>query len=86
MLEDVIYFSIEMLEAGHSPNLTFFVGLFDGLYGEQGIKEARNVIVLLTNKGFHVNEKYVRDFLDKKVPFVPYVWEAIFGNSCLHLC
>ncbi|KAH7574754.1 hypothetical protein JRO89_XS02G0000500 [Xanthoceras sorbifolium] len=80
-LEDAIDYSIEMLEAGHSPNVTTFVGLVDGLCREKGVEEARTVIATLTQKGFHVNDKAIRDFLDKKAPFSPPVWEAIFGKK-----
>ncbi|KAK3195527.1 hypothetical protein Dsin_026837 [Dipteronia sinensis] len=80
-LEDAIDYSIEMLEAGHSPNVITFVGLVDGLCREKGVEEARSVIATLTQKGFHVNDKAVRDFLDKKAPFLPSVWEAIFGKK-----
>ncbi|KAI9181155.1 hypothetical protein LWI28_011972 [Acer negundo] len=80
-LEDAIDYSIEMLEAGHSPNVTTFVGLVDGLCREKGVEEARSVIATLTQKGFHVNDKAVRDFLDKKAPFLPSVWEAICGKK-----
>lgn len=80
-LEDAIDYSIEMLEAGHSPNVTTFVGLVDGLCREKGVEEARTVVATLTQKGFHINDKAVRDFLDKKAPFVPSVWEAIFGKK-----
>lgn len=80
-LEDAVDFCIEMLEAGHSPNVTTFVGLVDGLCREKGVEEAHNVIETLKQKGFLVNDKSVREFLDKNAPFSPAAWEAIFGKK-----
>ncbi|MBA0573173.1 hypothetical protein Golob_000461 [Gossypium lobatum] len=83
-LDDAIEFCLEMVEAGHSPNVTTFVGLVDGLCKEKGVEEAVNVIGTLKQKGFLVNDKAVRQFLDKKAPFSPLVWEAIFGKKTSH--
>ncbi|KAK7309283.1 hypothetical protein RJT34_05868 [Clitoria ternatea] len=80
-LQDAFEFCLEMLEAGHSPNATTFIGLVDGFCKEKGIEEAKGAIRTLTEKGFAVNEKAVREFLDKKAPFSPSVWEAIFGKK-----
>ncbi|PON48344.1 Pentatricopeptide repeat [Trema orientale] len=80
-LEDGVDFCMEMLEAGHSPNVVTFVGLVDGLCEEKGVEEAQSVIGKLRQKGFSLNEKAVREFLDKKAPFSPLVWEAIFGKK-----
>ncbi|GLT87197.1 hypothetical protein SLE2022_052940 [Rubroshorea leprosula] len=80
-LDDAVDFSMEMLEAGHSPNVTTFVGLVNGLCGEKGVEEAQGVIENLKQKGFAINDKAVREFLDKKAPFSPMVWEAIFGKK-----
>ncbi|XVF01681.1 hypothetical protein REPUB_Repub04eG0109300 [Reevesia pubescens] len=80
-LDDAIEFCLEMLEAGHSPNITTFVGLVDGLCKEKGVEEAVSVIGTLKQKGFVVDDKAVRQFLDKKAPFSPLVWEAIFGKK-----
>ncbi|XVF67092.1 hypothetical protein PTKIN_Ptkin10aG0092700 [Pterospermum kingtungense] len=80
-LDDAIEFCLEMLEAGHSPNVTTFVGLVDGLCKEKGVEEAQSVIGTLKQKGFVINDKAVRQFLDKKAPFAPLVWEAIFGKK-----
>ncbi|XP_017619260.1 pentatricopeptide repeat-containing protein At4g38150 isoform X2 [Gossypium arboreum] len=68
-------------KAGHSPNVTTFVGLVDGLCKEKSVEEAVNAIGTLKQKGFLVNDKAVRQFLDKKAPFSPLVWEAIFGKK-----
>ncbi|KAK7255126.1 hypothetical protein RIF29_28529 [Crotalaria pallida] len=81
MLQDAFEFCVEMLEAGHSPNVTTFVGLVDGFCKEKGVEEAKSAIKTLIEKGFVVNEKAVRELLDKKAPFSPSVWEAIFGKK-----
>jgi len=80
-LHDAVEFCVEMLEAGHSLNVTTFVGLVDGFCKENGIEEAKGVIKTLTGKGFAFDEKAVRVFLDKKAPFSPSIWEAIFGKK-----
>ncbi|XP_042494933.1 pentatricopeptide repeat-containing protein At4g38150 [Macadamia integrifolia] len=80
-LEDAVEFCVEMLEAGHSPNVATFVGLVDGICKEKGLEEAGNVIGRLRDKGFFVDEKAVREHLEKKGPFSPMVWEAIFGKK-----
>lgn len=80
-LQDAVEFCVEMLEAGHSLNVTTFVGLVDGFCKENGIEEAKGVIKTLTGKGFAFDEKAVRVFLDKKAPFSPSIWEAIFGKK-----
>ncbi|KAK8698728.1 hypothetical protein V6N13_114837 [Hibiscus sabdariffa] len=83
-LDDAIEFCLEMLDAGHSPNVTTFVGLVEGLCKEKGVEEAEKVVGTLKQKGFLVNDKAVRQFLDKKAPFSPLVWEAIFGKKTSH--
>ncbi|AES94925.2 putative pentatricopeptide [Medicago truncatula] len=80
-LHDAVEFCVEMLEAGHSLNVTTFVGLVDGFCKENGIEEAKGVIKTLIGKGFAFDEKAVRVFLDKKAPFSPSIWEAIFGKK-----
>ncbi|XP_020216998.1 pentatricopeptide repeat-containing protein At4g38150 isoform X2 [Cajanus cajan] len=80
-LQDAFEFCLEMLEAGHSPNVTTFVGLVDGFCKENGVEEAKGAVKKITEKGFTINEKAVREFLDKKTPFSPSVWEAIFGKK-----
>ncbi|KAF7815460.1 pentatricopeptide repeat-containing protein [Senna tora] len=80
-LEDAVEFCVEMLEAGHSPNLMTFVGLVDCICREKGVAEAQGVVKTLIQKGFNLNEKAAREFLDKKAPFSSSVWEAIFGKK-----
>lgn len=78
-LEEAYEFSIAMLEAGHSPNLATFTGLIDGYCRERGLREAQSAIGAMRLKGFFVEEKAVKDYLDKKGPFLPLVREAILG-------
>ncbi|KAK4797762.1 hypothetical protein SAY86_030088 [Trapa natans] len=80
-LEDAVEFCEEMVDSGHSPNVMTFVGLVDGVCKQSGVEEARGVIERLRRKGFSINEKAVRDFLDKKAPFTPALWEVIFGKK-----
>lgn len=78
-LEEAVDFSVEMLEAGHSPNVTTFTGLVHEFCKEKGVEEAQNMIGSLKQKGFYLDEKAVRNYLDKTGPTAPTVWEAIFG-------
>ncbi|CAK9182631.1 unnamed protein product [Ilex paraguariensis] len=80
-LEEALDFCVEMLEANHSPNLATFTGLVDGFCREKGVEEARNTITALRQKGFFFDQKNVTEFLDKKGPFSPLVWEAILGKK-----
>ncbi|XP_043713269.1 pentatricopeptide repeat-containing protein At4g38150-like [Telopea speciosissima] len=80
-LEDAVEFCVEMLEAGHSPNVVTFAGLVDGICKEKGLEEAGNIIGRLREKAFFVDEKAVKEHLEKKGPFSPMVWEAIFGKK-----
>lgn len=80
-LEDAVEVCVEMLDAGHSPNLATFAGLVDAFCREKGLEEAQSAIRALIQKGFCFDEKLVREFLDKKGPFLPVVWEAIFGKK-----
>lgn len=79
-LDIAIDFCVEMLEAGHSPNVQTFVGLVTRLCLKMGVEEARKAITTLTNKGFFVNKKAIKEYMDKKSAH-PLVWEAIFGNQ-----
>ncbi|KAJ0952645.1 putative tetratricopeptide-like helical domain superfamily [Helianthus annuus] len=79
-LDDGFEFCLEMVEAGHSPNLATFTGLVSAFSRERGLEAAQIVISKLKDKGFGFDEKGVRDFMEKKGPFSPMVWEAIFGK------
>jgi pentatricopeptide repeat protein len=79
-LDDAVAFCVEMLEAGHSPNVQTFLGLVTRLCSSKGVEEARSVIATLTQKGFFINNKAIKEYVEKK-PAHPHVWEAIFGNE-----
>ncbi|KAJ9153279.1 hypothetical protein P3X46_026735 [Hevea brasiliensis] len=81
LLDDAVDFSFQMLDAGHSPSVTTFVGLVDGLCREKGVEEAQRVIAALRQKGFFLNDKAIREFLDKNAPLSSSLWEAIFGKK-----
>ncbi|CAN1156489.1 Pentatricopeptide repeat-containing protein At4g38150, partial [Linum perenne] len=80
-LDDAVGFCEEMLEAGQSPNVATFVGLVDEFCKEKGVEEAQSVIKSLRQKGMFLNDKAVRDFLDKNAPLSSSLWEAIFGKK-----
>ncbi|KAI3969664.1 hypothetical protein MKX01_020225 [Papaver californicum] len=80
-LEDALDFCVEMLEAGHSPNVVTFVSLVEGFVINQGVGEANSMTGRLREKGFSVDDKAVKEHLDKKGPFSSFVWEAIFGKK-----
>lgn len=80
-LDTAVDFCLEMFEAGHSPNVQTLVNLILVFSAEKGPEEARNVLVALKQKGLLVDEKAVRDYLDKKGPQSPLVWEAFFGKK-----
>ncbi|XXG73758.1 hypothetical protein AAC387_Pa07g2610 [Persea americana] len=83
-LEDSVSFCVEMLEAGHSPNVATFVTLIDLICREKGQEEAASVIGRLREKGFAMDDKAVREHLDKKGPFSSSLWEVIFGKKNPH--
>ncbi|KAK9161923.1 hypothetical protein Syun_002825 [Stephania yunnanensis] len=80
-LDDALHFSLEMLQAGHSPNIPTFAALVDAFCRERGVEEARALIFQLRDKGFLLDDKGVREHLDKKGPFSPLVWEALFPKN-----
>ncbi|EEF47987.1 pentatricopeptide repeat-containing protein At4g38150 [Ricinus communis] len=80
-VDDAVDFCFQMLDAGHSPNVTTFVGLVDGLCREKGVDEAQNVIEDLRKKGFYINGKAIREFLDKNAPLSSDLSQAIFGKK-----
>ncbi|CAN4105186.1 unnamed protein product [Withania somnifera] len=80
-LDDALEFCLEMLEAGHSPNVVTFVTLVDVFCKEKSLEDAQNMIKTVRQKGFILDDKAVREYLDKKGPFLPVVWEAILGKK-----
>ncbi|KAL3510229.1 hypothetical protein ACH5RR_029630 [Cinchona calisaya] len=79
-LDDAKEFCLE-LENRHSPNVATFTSLVDGFCWEKGLEEAQTMICTLRQKGFFLDEKPIREYLEKKCPFLPLVWEAILGNK-----
>ncbi|KAJ4963713.1 hypothetical protein NE237_023652 [Protea cynaroides] len=86
-LEDAVEFCVEMLEDGHSPNVATFAGLVDGICKEKGLEEAGNVIGRLREKGFFVDEKAVREYLEKRGPFstMVYPWKVLAENGVVDM-
>lgn len=78
-LDEAVEVCGEMLEAGHAPNPATFTGLVHEFCIEKGAEEAGKTVEALKQKGYYLDEKAVRDYLDKKGPSSPMVWEAIFG-------
>eukprot|EP01018_Ginkgo_biloba_P032629 Gb_29332 [translate_table: standard] len=80
-LEDAAQFSLEMLEKGWRPNVATYILMVDAFCKEQKIDDARRVISQMKEKGFVADERSVRDYMDKKGPFFPSVWEVMFGKK-----
>ncbi|KAJ6812182.1 pentatricopeptide repeat-containing protein [Iris pallida] len=80
-LEDAVEFCMEMLDVGHVPNAATLTGLVDGFCKEKGAEEGEGFVRSLRERGFAIDEKAVREHLDKKGPYSPMVWEAIFGKN-----
>lgn len=85
-VEDAVEYCEEMIDAGHSPNVATFVGLVNEICSrekknQRGVEAAKDVVNRLTQKGLVINEKSVSQFLDKKAPFSPELWEAILGQK-----
>ncbi|KAK8950678.1 Pentatricopeptide repeat-containing protein [Platanthera zijinensis] len=80
-MEDAVEFSMEMVGAGHSLNGATFTGLVDVICKEKGVKEGEDLVRTLRERGYALDEKAIREHLDKKGPFSPMVWEAIFGKK-----
>nr|ABK26762.1 unknown [Picea sitchensis] len=79
-LEEAVDYSLEMLDQGWRPNVATFVSIIDGFCKELRSDEAKAVINQFKEKGFIVDEKAVREYMDKKGPFFPSVWEVMFGK------
>ncbi|XP_010553310.1 PREDICTED: pentatricopeptide repeat-containing protein At4g38150 [Tarenaya hassleriana] len=80
-VDDAVGFCVEMLEEGHSPNVATFVGLVEMLSREKGVEEAEATVDILKQKGFVVNAKAVKDFMEKKAPFPSLAFQAIFKKK-----
>ncbi|XP_050230038.1 pentatricopeptide repeat-containing protein At4g38150 [Mercurialis annua] len=81
LVDDAVHFCLRMLDAAHSPNVATFVGLVDALCRANGVQAAQGVVHDLRKKGFYVNDKAVREFLDKNAPLSSDLAQAIFGNK-----
>ena len=68
MFDDVVHFFFRMLNVGHSPIITTFIGLVDGLCKKKGVVEAQNIIEALRKKEFYLNDRAIKEFLDKIAP------------------
>nr|BAJ90811.1 predicted protein [Hordeum vulgare subsp. vulgare] len=80
-LDEAVAFCVEMFEAGHSPNAATFVGLVDAVCKMKGVEEGENLVRSFQERNFAIDEKSIREHLDKKGPFSPIVWEVIFGKK-----
>lgn len=80
-LDDAVAFCVEMFEAGLSPNAETFVGLVDAVCKTKGVGEGQNLVRSFQDRNFAIDDKSIRDHLDKKGPFSPVVWEVIFGKK-----
>ena len=50
---------------------------------KRGMEEAQSVIETLKQKGFLINEKALGNYLNKRAPFSPSIWEVIFGKKTM---
>lgn len=80
-LDEAVAFCVEMFEAGHSPNAATFVGLVDAVCKMKGVEEGEKLVRSFQDRNFAIDEKSIREHLDKKGPFSPIVWEVIFGKK-----
>jgi pentatricopeptide repeat protein len=80
-LDDAVAFCVEMFEAGLSPNAETFVGLVDVVCKTKGVDESEKLVRSFQDRNFAIDEKSIKDHLDKKGPFSPVVWEVIFGKK-----
>lgn len=80
-LEDSVDFCLEMLDAGHSLTVATFTDVIDEACKVKGVEEAGGVVRRLRERGLAVDDRAVREHLDKKGPSTPQIWEAIFGKK-----
>ncbi|KAJ1283950.1 hypothetical protein BS78_03G166500 [Paspalum vaginatum] len=79
-LDDSVGFCVEMFESGLAPNAETFVGLVDAVCKTKGVDEGEKLVRSFQDRNFAIDEKSIREHLDKKGPFSPVVWEVIFGK------
>ncbi|CAO2183756.1 unnamed protein product [Urochloa humidicola] len=80
-LDDAVGFCVEMFEAGLSPNAETFVGLVNAVCKTKGVDEGEKLVQSFQDRNFAIDEKSIREHLDRKGPFSPVVWEVIFGKK-----
>ncbi|CAL4963202.1 unnamed protein product [Urochloa decumbens] len=80
-LDVAIGFCVEMFEAGLAPNAETFVGLVNVVCKTKGVDEGEKLVRSFQDRNFAIDEKSIREHLDRKGPFSPVVWEVIFGKK-----
>ncbi|KAL6878190.1 hypothetical protein ACP4OV_012652 [Aristida adscensionis] len=80
-LDDAVGFCVEMFEAGLAPNAETFVGLIDAVCKTKGVDEGEKLVRSFQDRSFAIDEKSIREHLDRKGPFSPVLWEVIFGKK-----
>ncbi|GJM94199.1 hypothetical protein PR202_ga10823 [Eleusine coracana subsp. coracana] len=75
-LDDAVAFCVEMFESGLSPNAETFVGLVDAVCKSNGVDEGEKLVRSFRDRNFAIDEKSIRDHMDRKGPFSPVVREA----------
>uniref|UniRef100_A0A0D9V1U7 Pentacotripeptide-repeat region of PRORP domain-containing protein n=1 Tax=Leersia perrieri TaxID=77586 RepID=A0A0D9V1U7_9ORYZ len=80
-LDDAVDLCVEMFEAGHSPNAMTFVGLVDAVCKAKGSEAGEKLVRSFQDRNFAIDEKSIREHLNKKGPFSPVIWEVIFGKK-----
>ncbi|XP_078432470.1 pentatricopeptide repeat (PPR) superfamily protein [Wolffia australiana] len=83
-MEDSVEVSLEMLDVGHSLTVGTFTELIDQLCKINGVEKAAGVVRRLREKGLAIEDRVIREHLDKKGPSNSQTWEAIFGKKMPH--
>ncbi|VAH60960.1 unnamed protein product [Triticum turgidum subsp. durum] len=87
--EDVDGIFRKMKETGLIPNAVAMLdglcknglGLVDAVCKMKGVEEGDKLVRSFQDRNFAIDEKSIREHLDKKGPFSPIVWEVIFGKK-----
>ncbi|KAJ3694703.1 hypothetical protein LUZ60_000080 [Juncus effusus] len=80
LLDDCVEFCEEMFEAGHVLNAESFVKVVDKVCKVKGREEGERIVRGFEKRNFAIDEKSIREYLDKKGPFDSSVEEVIFGK------
>jgi hypothetical protein len=78
---DAVGFHVEMFEAGNSPNAATFEVLVDIVCKKKGFEEGEKLVRNFQDRNFVIDEKSIREHLEKKGPFSLVVWDVIFGKK-----